>query len=732
GQPIACDRRADEYTINAVEEFATQLTKITGKEAEVFTTDNLPSAGVRFVVDGTLAEEGYKLEINKKGVEVRASTLRGFLYAIQTIKQLLPAEIYGLTPAPQLSWELPYVTIDDAPRFSYRAMHLDVARHFFPVEVVKRYLDMMAVHKLNTFHWHLTDDQGWRIEIERYPELTGIGSIRRRTVIRKEWDNYDYTPHGGYYTKDEIRDVVDYAAKMGIDIIPEIDLPGHMLAALAAYPHLGCTGGPYEVWGRWGVADEVLCAGNEEIFPFLEGVLTEVMELFPSEYIHIGGDECPKTYWEKCTKCQAKIAELGLVDDESFKAEHYLQSYVMVRIENFLKEHGRKVIGWDEILEGMKDSDATIMSWRGTEHGVTAARMGNDVIMVPTSHCYFDYYQSLDQEGEPFGIGGYVPIEKVYSFEPVPEGLTEEEAAHILGVQANIWVEYISEPEHLEYMLLPRLSALSEVQWCMPGVRDWERFMRNFRMDGIYTAMGYNFAKHIFGVSGDYTVDTGKGCVTVTLTTQGDAPIYYTLDGTEPTAASGTLYAGPVDINESAILKAAAGRENMETRVFEREFRFCKSTCRPIVFNSEPTQRHTYGGALSLVDGFYGKPGYTTGGWVGFNIEPLDVTIDMAGSEPYRSVALETLVDMEEWVFHPSSLTVYTSEDGAEFTRAAHLDIPLMPSDPKWGVRNFSVEFEPTAARYLRVVARPVDPIPSWHGAAGEKGHMFASEITVE
>ena len=493
GAAVVCDSRADERTQRAVREFAAQLAEISGAENTVAVADELPAEGIRFAVDTMLPREGYRLDIGRRGVEVRASAFSGFFYALQSIRQLLPAAIYGAVPAPEAAWTLPCVRIADAPRFAYRGMHLDVARHFFPTEEVKRYIDIMAVHKLNTLHWHLTDDQGWRIEIKRYPRLTEVGSVRKSTVVGKDWDRYDGVPHGGYYTQDEIRDVVAYAADRGITVIPEVDLPGHMLAALTAYPELGCTGGPYEVWGRWGVADDVLCVGREETFEFIEGVLAEVLELFPSEYIHIGGDECPKVRWEKCPRCQARIAELGLKDGDGHKAEHYLQSYVTARVERFLNERGRRIIGWDEILEGELAPNATVMSWRGSDGGIAAAKLGHDVVMTPNSHFYFDYYQSMDQASEPFGIGGYIPMDKVYSYDPTA-GLTPEQQRHILGVQANMWTEYIAEAGHLEYMLLPRLAALSEVQWCDEGVRDWDRFLSGFRMAEIYRTMGYEFA----------------------------------------------------------------------------------------------------------------------------------------------------------------------------------------------------------------------------------------------
>ena len=730
-RPVTCDSRTDERTQRAVVGFAARLATVTGGTNPVTVADEVPASGIRFVTDESLPAEGYELNVDGEGIEVRASQFPGFLYALQSLEQLLPAAVYGTEPAPDAAWEVPCVKIADAPRFAYRGMHLDVARHFFSVDEVKRYIDVMAIHKLNTLHWHLTDDQGWRIEIKRYPELTAVGSIRKATVVRKEWGTYDGTPYGGFYTQDEIRDVVKYAADRGVTVIPEIDLPGHMLAALTAYPELGCTGGPYEVWGRWGVADDVLCPGREKTFEFLEGVLTEVMELFPSEYIHIGGDECPKVRWEKCPRCQAKIRQLGLKDDGEHTAEHYLQSYVTDRIGKFLAQHGRRIIGWDEILEGRAPSDAVVMSWRGSEGGIAAAKLGHDVIMTPNSHFYFDYYQSLDTDAEPFGIGGYIPMEQVYSYDPAFPELTPEQQKHILGVQANLWTEYVLSDEHLEYMLLPRLAALSEVQWCQPETKDWNRFIGSFRMDEIYSQMGYEFAKHIFGVTASYAVDPEKGGVVMTLTTQGGAPIRYTLDGSDPTASS-PLYKAPVTIGESCTFKAAALREGMQTPVYTRKFDFNKATGRRIALNAAPTLKYTYGGASLLVDGYRGGPVYSNGAWIGVLNEPLDVTIDMQGAKPYSAVTVESLVEKGEWVFPPSSVGVYLSDDGSEFTEAALMSVPQETAGSPDGVKPFKVLFPETSARYLRVVARTVDPIPAWHGAAGQKAHMFVDEIIVE
>lgn len=495
------DGNMDALSVQAVTDFADRLSRVTGKQSLV--SEGHSRTGINFVVDPALAPEEYSLVVNRKAVIIKASALNGFIYAIQTVKQMLPEEIFSDSLDQDEDWKLKCVVIKDAPRFAYRGMHLDVSRHFWSVDEVKRYLDVMQVHKLNRFHWHLTDDQGWRIEIKKYPRLTEKGAVRKETLVGhlQPKDNvFDGTPYGEglFYTQDQIREVVAYAAARGITVIPEIDLPGHMVAALACYPELGCTSGPYEVWPLWGVADDVLCPGNEKTFEFIENVLSEVADLFPSEYIHIGGDECPKVRWEKCPKCQARIKALGLEADERHSAEYFLQSYVTERVEAFLATRGKRIIGWDEILEGKLAPDATVMSWRGISGGLEAARLGHDAIMTPNSYLYFDYYQSENQDAEPLAIGGYLPVSKVYSYEPFEEGMTEEEKSHIIGVQANLWTEYITTESQLEYMLLPRLAALSEVQWCQPQNKNWERFEDCVDdVCDIYDQMGYNYARHL-------------------------------------------------------------------------------------------------------------------------------------------------------------------------------------------------------------------------------------------
>lgn len=470
------------------EHLANLLTPALGAAVSITTTaTDGSSAPIVLKVSPSLANlgrEAYELSVTEKGIHIRGASSAGVFYGIQTLRQLLPPEMYGETPLHGMTVAVPEVSIRDYPRFAWRGLMLDPCRHFLPVESVKKFIDLMALHKLNTLHWHLTEDQGWRIEIKQYPRLTEVGSLRAESPLKGNRNEGDGTPYGPFfYTQDEIREVLAYAAARSITVVPEIELPGHSRGALAAYPELGCTDGPYEVRTAWGVEKDIYCAGKEETFTFLENVLTEVLALFPSPFIHIGGDEAPKQRWKACPRCQARIQGEGLED------EHELQSYFIRRIETFLNEKGRRLIGWDEILEGGLAPNASVMSWRGEQGGITAARSGHDVVMSPTSHCYFDYAQSK-ASGEPEAIGGFLPLSKVYSYDPVPSVLTPEEGKHILGVQGNLWSEYLFEPSNVEYMAFPRACALAEVAWTPHAQMSYPDFQARLpqhlkRLDGL-------------------------------------------------------------------------------------------------------------------------------------------------------------------------------------------------------------------------------------------------------
>lgn len=545
-------------------EFLAQYVKeSTGKELKILEGSEGENAIVLKLGLKSDNPEAYQLKVGAEGVVISAPTEAGVFYGIQTLRKSLPV-------VQNAKIVLPQVVVNDQPRFGYRGMMLDVSRHFFALDSVKRYIDLLALHNINRFHWHLSDDQGWRIEIKKYPELTEIGSKRTETVIGHNTGKYDGIPYGGFFTQEEAREVVAYAKDRYITVIPEIDMPGHMQAALTAYPELGCTGGPYEVWRMWGVSDNVLCAGNDKTLKFIEGVLSEIIEIFPSEYIHVGGDECPKTKWKTCPKCQAKIKALKLKGGKH-SAEERLQSYFIAHAEKFLNGHGRQIIGWDEILEGGLAPNATVMSWRGMEGGTEAARTGHQAIMVPTSYLYFDYYQAKDTKNEPMAIGGYVPIEKVYSFEPVSAALKDEEKKFIIGTQANLWTEYITSFRQVEYMVLPRMDALSEVQWTSPDKKDYQDFLSRMpKMFAIYDQYGFNYAKHLLGVHVEYLPDVQTKTVGVKLSAMHGAEIRYTLDGSEPTAES-LAYNEPLEIKEDCTLRAIAVRPTGNSREISRK-----------------------------------------------------------------------------------------------------------------------------------------------------------------
>jgi hexosaminidase len=540
--------------------------------------------------------ESYEISAGPTGIEIRAGSHAGLFYGIQTLRQLLPpGAAEGARGGSGERWVVPALEIRDSPRFVYRGLHLDVGRHYFTPDFVKRYIDLLASYKLNVFHWHLTEDQGWRLEIDRYPRLTEVGANREETILERNFDPYvgDGIPYGGFYTRDEVRDIVAYAADRYVTVIPEIELPGHSVAALAAYPELACTEGPFEVATVWGIKEDIYCP-HERTFEFLEGVLTEVMELFPSPYIHIGGDEAPKARWEESVAAQEVMRREGLAD------EHELQSWFIRRIERFLLEHDRRLIGWDEILEGGLAPEATVMSWRGVSGGIEAARQGHDVIMTPTSHMYFDYYQGEDRSGEPLAIGGYLPLEKVYSFEPVPPELTSAEARHVLGAQGNVWTEYIKTPEHAEYMAYPRALALAEVAWTQRSRRDWTAFLQRLpdqlaRLD----ALGVNYRiPEPSGLEQDRLTLDDRIVVELGNPVRG-GEIRYTLDGSDP-APESPLFGKPLklELDErgttvSARVYLSGGRGGPIARA-----RFARTSLRPVqevdVSKLRPGLRYAY------------------------------------------------------------------------------------------------------------------------------------------
>ena len=668
--------------------------------------------------------EGYQLTVSADKVVINGGSEAGVFYGIQTLRKSIPA-------GQGINVTLPAVEINDAPRFSYRGAMLDVSRHFFTVDEVKSFIDMLALHNINRFHWHLSDDQGWRIEIKCRPLLTEKSSKRKETVIGRNSGKYDGIPHEGFYTQEQIKEIIAYAADQHIIIIPEIDMPGHMQGALHAYPELGCTGGPYEVWTQWGVSDDVLCAGNDEVLKFIEDVLGEVVELFPSEYIHVGGDECPKTRWKECPKCQARIKELGIKGDSKHTAEEYLQSFIINHAEKFLNSKGRQMIGWDETLEGGLAPNATVMSWRGEGGGIEAAKQKHNVIMSPNTYLYFDYYQTKDIDNEPLAIGGYLPLENVYNYEPMPKSLTPEEQKYIIGVQANLWVEYIATLAHIQYMELPRMAALSEIQWSAADKKDYENFLSRLpQLTSLYDVKNYNYATHAFDITARLVPNTEEEVLDVTFKTIDNCPIYYTLDGTEPTAAS-TKYEGTLKLKESCVIKAKGIRPTGETRIFTEEVKIHKASFKPITMLQPINPQYAFEGAGVLLDGLKGNFNYKTGRWIAFYKNDMEAVIDMKQPTEISSVSISTLVEKGDWVFDARKFSVAISEDGKNFKEIAKEEYKEMTLDDPNKIYDHTLTFEPVKAQYIKVYVQPEHKLPNWHGGRGHQSFVFIDEITV-
>ena len=664
--------------------------------------------------------ESYQIIVTEPVIKVSANTAAGIFYGIQTLRKSLPVG----SKATKIAF--PAGIINDYPRFAYRGMHLDVSRHFFPIDSVKVYLDAMALHNLNKFHLHITDDQGWRIEIKKYPKLTEIGAWRSGTLIGKTMA-FDTIRHGGFYTQEELKDLVKYAADRHITIIPEIDLPGHQLAALASYPELGCTGGPYEVWRQWGVSEDVICAGNEKAMQFLEDVLLEVMNVFPSEYIHIGGDEVPRDRWKECPKCQAKIKELGIKSDENHSAEDYLQSYVMSRMEQFVESHGRHIIGWDEMLDGELAPNATVMSWRGSTGGYKAAKMHHNVIMTPNDYLYFDYYQSLDTENEPEAGGGFNSVKKVYSLEPIPEGLTEDEEQYILGPQANLWTEYASEFNVLLYRMLPRIGALAEVQWCKPEQKNYDDFVkREYRLTKLYDLYHWRYARHIFDIDVKITPNVQDGVLDITMSKQVDGEIMYSIDN-----QAFTKYIEPLKIDKNCHLEAyVLYPDGAKGKVFKTDFEFSKASMKPITLKDQPHRNYAFDGAQTLIDGLHGGSNYRSGRWIGWYGKNLDATIDLQELTEIDKVKFNLLINMKDWIFNAKSVKVLASDSGKDFQEIAKQDFDLLPANYESSLYPVDITFEPVNTRYVEIIVEPYD-CPEGHSGYGYPAWIFVDEIEI-
>jgi len=674
---------------------------------------------IQFIFDATIEnDEGYLLKVSSDKIQIKASTDQGAFYAVQTLRQLMPSTLEnGNYKSEEI--DIRALTIKDQPQFFYRGMHLDVGRHTFSVDFIKKYIDALAMLKMNTFHWHLTEDQGWRIEIKKYPKLQDIAAYRDETLIGHYNDQphqFDNKKYGGYYTQAEIKAVVAYAEERFITVIPEIEMPGHSQAAIAAYPDLGCTGEQVEVAKKWGVFEEIYCT-KEETFNFLEDVLDEVLELFPSKYIHIGGDEAPKTRWKNCKDCQQRMKDEGLKD------EHELQNYFITRMETYLNSKGRQIIGWDEILEGGLAPNATVMSWRGTDGAVEAAKSGHNVVMTPTSHCYFDYYQS-DNEDEPIAIGGFLPLEKVYGFNPIPEELTQDEAKYVLGAQGNIWTEYMQTEDHVEYMAFPRLVAMSEVLWSDSEQKNYENFVK--RLENFHKrleALDINYANHLYEIEGDLVSQDGKSFYKLKTLTEGKT-IRYTLNGNEPNINS-KIYTSQILITERVTIKAAVfNSEKQLGKMFSQSINFHKALGAKITMDKQPHKAYSGSGAEGLINGINGSDSrYGDKEWLGFWGEAIEIEINLREVKHIQSIETRFHNGQGQWIYAPKYIEIsFDSSDFEGFEIGNSEELIVL----------FLQNFKNVKAQMVNLKIPNYGTIPEGKQGSGNKAWTFIDEIIIK
>ncbi len=647
--------------------------------------------------------EGYYLLITPDKISIKANTNNGLFYGVQTLIQI----IYNQKMTSDLTELLiPSAEITDYPKFKWRGLNLDCCRHFMTKDFIKRYIDLLALQKMNVLHWHLTEDQGWRIEIKKYPELTKIGAYRK-------YD--DGTVYGGYYTQEDIKEIVHYASERFITVVPEIEMPGHSTAAIATYPNLSCTGGTFEVGTLWGIYNDIYCAGNEETFKFIESVLTEVIELFPSKYIHIGGDEAPKDRWQNCPKCQQRIKDEGLAD------EHELQSYFIQRVEKFLNSKGKQIIGWDEILEGGLAPGATVQSWRGVKGAIEAAKMNHDVIVSPTSHCYFDYpIETTD-------------VPKVYSFNPVPDELSEEEAKYVLGSEGNMWTEYA--PQHLvDYRLFPRLTALSEVLWTYPAERNYDSFAE--RLQSFYDILdelnvNYTYEVTPLKFNEIFNQEKNQFEVNIDINQQG-LDLFYTLNGSDPDINS-IKYNNKIIIDRTSKIKFALFRNSKRVgEIIEKEYSLSKAHNKKVELLNLPSNRFEGGISAILTDGIRGGANYRAGGYLGFQANDFEAVIDLGQLSEINKITTGFFTASSSLVLLPEYVEYFISDDGINFKSIGRVTEDLNIKDPSWKRIDYALNTGKLNSRYIKVFAKNILQVPQWHPAFGGKVWLMVDEIVVE
>lgn len=714
-------------------QFAGLFEKAMGWKLQVIIGGNEGSNQVYFKTEPLMAPEGYILEVQKNRIEIKAAKPAGFFYAMQTLRQLLPAEIESAKKQEQVDWLVPVISITDSPAFKWRGYMLDVSRHFFPKEDVLRMIDNLALHKINTLHLHLVDDQGWRIEIKKYPKLTEVGAWRvdredKHWNSRPKQEAGEKATYGGFYTQEDIKEMVTYAQSRFITIVPEIEMPAHVTAALSAYPQYSCTGGPFTVLpgGVWPITD-IYCAGNDSTYLFIEDVLSEVIDLFPSKYIHVGGDEARKTEWEKCPKCKKRIKTEGL------KNVGELQSYFIKRIEKFINSKNKVLLGWDEILEGGLPAEATVMSWRGIKGGIEAANLGHDVVMTPDTYCYIDYYQGpMDQE--PLAIGGYLPLSKVYSFNPVPEELDAAAAKHILGGQANMWTEYVPNLKHAEYMTFPRIAALAEALWSPKEVRNWEDFSRRIQLFmKRYDQMGINYSKSAYKVSANAEFNPEKKQLAVRLKSEfAGVEIHYTTDGSEPVSSS-PVYTEPVLLDHSSTLKAVTMVNGTPAeKSFSQLFNINKATVKPVKYLIPNSENYKGSGEYTLVNGVRGTTNHRDGEWQAWSATNMEVIIDLQKASEIHSISVGSLQDSGALIFLPKKVEFFVSTDGAKFQKVGEAINDVDPLSGEKQLKEFTAAFNQVSASFVKVVARNLGKAPKGHAGEGKAAWMFIDEIAVE
>lgn len=696
-------------------------------------------------------KDGYDLTVTSQGITISGDTYAGTFYGMQSLIQLLPVD-NSKKEISTAKFQIPFVTIIDYPRFDYRGMHLDVCRHFFPVSFVKKYINYIALHKMNYFHWHLTDDQGWRIEIKKYPNLTKIGAWRNGTIIgRYPGTGNDNTPYGGFYTQDQIKDVVKYAAERHITVIPEIEMPGHSSAAIAAYPWLSCfpdeptvipshpsqksvqeqsNGRKKLVQETWGVFDDVFCAGNDSTFMFLQDVLDEVLPLFPSQKIHVGGDECPKSNWKRCPRCQARMTQLGLKNEEE------LQSYFIQRIEKYLNSKGRTIIGWDEILEGGLAPNAWVMSWRGEEGGIAAAKQNHNVVMTPGEYVYLDHSQTKNEDSVT--IGGYLPLEKVYGYEPVPKQLDSAKAKFVEGAQGNVWSEYMAYPSKVEYMIFPRMSALSEVLWSPKENRNWNDFEKRLQTQfKRYDLWKANYSKAYFDLNGTirnsstskkinwFIVPKSKAS-TVKITDPNHHVTYIKSDSLEFDLTSQGTYTAQ-QVKQRPVSKNQ--KEEFIGSPIKINFFPNKATGKKVSIATAPNSKYPgQGGAFSLVNGVYSNKGLSYPDWLGWVGDNLEATIDFGKIISFDSVRVHTVNQNGSWIYLPQYVEVLTSNDGNNFSSVGKSSTFVSDTLTMGWI---TVPTPKQSSKFIKVIAKNYGLINDGQAGAGNKAWLFADEIQV-